>query len=197
MKRNRKLLLLWALLVFAVLLTIIWEVVPLPDASRRLAAIPEHGPGFASRELPLSDLERDSLGKATALKRLVISDPGVPIILSIIDGTHNRHAVHDPVYCFVGEGWNIVEEKDIEIPSGHARYLLLERNGENCEAVYWFDDNDRRFTDPTDYWMQATLRRLSFGQSGEEPILVLMRSIPGQATNWQNLPYLINHLNLN
>jgi hypothetical protein len=42
----------------------VWELVTLPDAADRLAALPVSGLGFASRELPLTTAERDIYGRA-------------------------------------------------------------------------------------------------------------------------------------
>ncbi len=137
-----------ALALFAVtaLLTLTLSVSPLPDAQDRLHALPRSGLDFTSRELPLSPAEATVLGKAKVIKRLYqVRDQHV--VMMVIDGGSNRHAVHDPAYCFRGAGWTVRARRPFPLEGGSAALLTLARGaGEEQEAMYWIsDDRDRYY----------------------------------------------------
>lgn len=166
--------LLWPLLVVAVILALIWRLQKLPDASVRLNSLPKAGLGFASRELPVTDAEKQIYGKASVIKRLY-SVRGKMIVTIVIDGSANRHAVHDPLYCLRGAGWQVVREADYPMANGYGKLVGMARNGETSEALYWFSDGHTQWSSPNKYWWEASLRRLSFGKSGDEPVLVVLQ----------------------
>ena len=170
----------WVLLVFVAIVALLWPTVPLKDSSHRLAKLPKFGPGFVTKELELSDADRKQLGKATAVQRLVITDDGSRMILNVIDGTHNRHAVHDPSYCFAGAGWKIEYTEKIDLSHGEGIFLHMRKGNQQSGALCFFDDGKRQFPSAISYWMRTSLRRLTLGASGDEPILVLIRSLPGE-----------------
>jgi hypothetical protein len=170
----------WILLGVVTIVALFWPSVELKDASARLAALPEEGSGFVSKELNSSETERKQLGGALAIRRLIITDDGSRVILNIIDGTHNRHAVHDPAYCFAGAGWQIERAEKIELSRGEALFFNMRRGEQECGALCFFDDGKRQFSSAPSYWLRSSLRRLTLGLSGEEPILVLIRSFPGE-----------------
>lgn len=185
--------LLWIGLGLAVLLVMVWERLPLPDASGRLDRLPKAGLGFASRELPLTESERAIFGAARSLKRLYQAG-SQRLVVQVIDGTRNRHAVHDPLYCLRGAGWEVRHGTDIAVPGGTARLLSLEGNGRTAEALYWFSDGQTRHASAPRYWAQTTGRRLTRGRSGEEPVLTMVQPWDGEPVNWekalQKLPML-------
>lgn len=160
-----------------VLFAILVEVIPLSDASDRLMAIPDHGSEFTTRAIPLSPHDEALLGEANAVKWIVHPAQGGPFVLSAIDGTRNRQAVHDPRYCFEGAGWRLVSQTKRETERGTVMVLEIERNGVTRQALFWFTDGKSRFASPMRYWMAATLRRLTFGAAGEEPILYFVQGL--------------------
>ena len=100
------------LLVLAVIFGLIWELNPLPSALSRLERVPLMGSKFSGKPLPLNDAEQQALGKAHAIKRLYIYE-GKQFIMTLTDGSRNRNAVHDPTYCFRGDGWRIGEVRRV------------------------------------------------------------------------------------
>ncbi len=96
--------LLWPLLIIAVILAAAWRFQKLPDASARLNSLPKAGMGFASRELPITQTEREVYGNAQLVKRLYSVHNRLMVTI-VIDGSNNRHAVHDPLFCLRGGGW--------------------------------------------------------------------------------------------
>ena len=97
---------LWVGLGVSVLLTLLWNWVPRGEPSQRLRVLPKAGLGFASRDLPLNETEVQVYRQAEAVKRFYQAR-GQRFILTVVDGSRNRHAVHDPLYRFRGDGWQV------------------------------------------------------------------------------------------
>ena len=87
---------LWIALVLTALLALAWPHIPIASAERRLAAIPTSGPDFQSQPLELTADDRAFLGEAHAVQFLISMRGGGRLVLTVIDGSRNRHAVHDP-----------------------------------------------------------------------------------------------------
>lgn len=175
--------LMWAFFLLVAIAGALWEFVHLPDASARLDAIPESGFGFAARELMLSETERAIFGEARVVKRLYQVGRH-RFVLQVIDASRDRHAIHDPLFCFRGAGWFIEEDTKIPIPGGSARRLGLQQPGKTAEALLWFSDTQVRHASTTRQWAQTILRRVSFGASGPEPVLVILQPLTGESVNW-------------
>jgi len=177
---------LWIGLAVAVVLSLAWEFIPLNDASARLEKLPVQGLGFAGRDVPLSDTEAAVYKPARVMKRLYQVGKE-RVVLVAIDGSRDRHAVHDPLYCFHGAGWNVVTSRDVAVSGGSAKLLTLKKNDRTVEAVFWFSDGTERHTSVLRYWLQTTLRRLTLGCSGEEPLLVILQPLTGTTLRWDRL----------
>ncbi len=175
---------LWALGV-AVAVTLLWEMVPLSDATQRLKLLPREGLGYSSVDVALSRVEKDVYREAQVVKRLYCTASD-RVVIVVVDGTRNRHAVHDPGYCFRGGGWRVRAEERQPLPGGAAMRVFLERGADRTEAVYWFTDGVTRHASALRYWAQTSLRRLTLGVWGEEPILVVMQPAPDSpgAVDW-------------
>ena len=142
MKKNyRKLL--WPGLGLAVVLSLLWEFVPLRDASARLDALPAQGLLFTSRDVPLTDGETGIYQPARAIKRLY-EVRGQVVMVLVVDGSRNRHAVHDPTFCFRGAGWTVAGTRVTPIPGGTANLLTLTKGNQTAEAMYWLSDGHTR-----------------------------------------------------
>ena len=152
----------------------LWEWSPLKDASDRIAAIPEHGATFSSRSIPLTELEVESLQGATAIKRLYAQQKQLVWFLCV-DGSKNRNAVHDPSYCLLAGGWSIETKDEIAIPGGVAQRISFRRADETTQMLYWFYDGESCYHSLPHYWFDTTLRRITLGQSGDEPVLFILR----------------------
>ena len=177
---------LWVGLGLVVLLAVLWDAVPLPDAVGHLMALPAHGADFVSRDLPLEPGEIAALGPAAHLKRLY-AWRGQRFAVLAVDGTHNRHAVHDPQYCLRGDGWQLVSQHAIPLDIGQAMLSRFVRGQRVVEALYWYTDGETRYASPLRYWWQTALRRLTLGVSGNEPILVVVQSVDADPLDWPQL----------
>ena len=174
-------------LFLAVVLAVAWDLVPLPDAQYRLSAFATTGLGFSSREMPLNDTEKSVYGAARVLKR-VYRVNRQNLVVVVIDGARNRHAVHDPSYCFRGAGWTIGGDRALPLPGGSGKILTLQKGGETREAVFWFSDGRARYGSVARCWWQSALRRLTFGKSGPAPVLVVVQPLEGGTVDWDQLP---------
>ena len=115
---------LWLGLAVVALLSGLWSWRPMDKSAGRLAILPLEGFGFSSRDLPLNQTEIQTYRQAEAIKRLY-QTKGQRFILTAVDGSRNRHAVHDPLYCFRGDGWQVLRQQLVTVPGGHAKLLTL------------------------------------------------------------------------
>ncbi len=178
---------LFAGLLLAGLLALAWDLVPLPDAQNRIANFPTAGLGFSSREMPLNETEKSIYGAARVVKRVYRANRQNFVVV-IIDGAKNRHAVHDPAYCFRGAGWTISGGRPLALPGGAGKIMTLQKGGETREAVFWFSDGRARYSQVARCWWQTALRRLTFGASGPDPVLVLVQPVDSGSMDWEQLP---------
>lgn len=177
---------LWAGLAAAVALGGVWQFFPLRDASARLGRMPRLGSDFASRDVPLDPYEAALFNNVGTLKRVYQFGKQRFVFLAV-DGSADRHAVHDPVYCFRGAGWQVVSQEELPIEGGVVKRMRLHRGERDTEVVSWFSDGVERHASALAYWRQATLRRLTLGRSGEEPVLVILQPLGACRLDWPSI----------
>jgi hypothetical protein len=187
---------LWVGIAVLVAAGILVSVFKLPDAKERLARIPERGPGFASTAVPLTPAEREAYAGATLIHRHYVM-AGREFFVTVIDGTHDRHTVHDPRYCFLGNGWRIASERELALPGGTANWMSARLGDRAADAVYWFSDGRRRYSSVVRYWIDTAVRRMTFGRSGPEPVLIFVQSATVPPDRWPALvPEVVRALKL-
>lgn len=163
------------ILLLAVAGGLLWPRLPVLGDTHSIDLIPLSGRGFMSREIPLAPFEIKQLGAARGIKRMVQSGEGA-WVLAVTDGSLNRQAVHDPAYCFVGAGWKLLGRKSVPFVGGSASLLHLEKDGRSMDALVWFAaPGILPFDSMPEYWLRSTLRRISRGLSGPEPLLFILR----------------------
>lgn len=177
---------LWILLALGLGAALLGEFVRLPDAGNRLDAFPLSGFGFAGREMPLNEHERAIFGQARVVKRLY-QVGRQRVVVQIVDATRDRHAVHDPMFCFRGAGWETAARRDLPVPGGTALQLGLRRGASVAEAVVWFSNGHDRHASAPRHWRETVLRRLTLGRSGPEPVLVILQPMNGETIDWPEL----------
>jgi hypothetical protein len=177
---------LWLGLVLAVALGLLWQFYPLADAQDRLRAFPKTGLTFRGEELVIPETMKPLFGKAVVVKR-GYEVRGQRVIVWIIDGTRNRHAVHDPLYCIRGDGWTIISENAFSVDGGEARLIRAKKNGREAESLVWFSNGYDRHGSALHYWWQTTLRRLTLGRAGPEPLLITVQAASSAPINWRQL----------
>ncbi len=171
--------------VFVALAT--WFALPIKPSQTSLDDLPVSGPNFVSRAVPLEADEARRLHGAQAIKRICRNHDQL-FWLVAIDGTENRHAVHDPLYCLRGQGWSIVNQYEIPIANGVGKRYSLTRDGESKAFIYWFSSGSAPFHAMTRYWAESSARRLTKGRSGSEPILYYVVPINRNSeVQWQRI----------
>jgi hypothetical protein len=185
--RDKRAAALWIVLGLAVVLGLLWQFVKLPDADLRIHQLPMQGVGFTGYDLPLSEDELKFFANVNMVKRVYqVGDQRY--FIYVLDGTHNRHAVHDPTYCFRGSGWEVVSQKPFPVEGGMGALYQLVKGKERKDALLWFSDGKERFASPFEYWWKTTLRRLTLGRSGPEPVLIVIQPLKAtEDTNWNKL----------
>lgn len=174
---------LWIFLACAVLVGMLWQFYPLPDALKRMNALPLWGEGYIGKDVPLTPFEQSFFKDVNVIKR-IYNVKGQDFFITALDGTHNRHIVHDPYYCFKGTGWTILSERPLHLPHGEATILEISKGEEKKEALFWFSDGKAPYSSAIKYWWQATLRRMTLGLSGQEPILVIVQPLHNKPVDW-------------
>lgn len=172
-----------------------WSLVPLSTAADRLAAVPLAAAGFSGTEVPLTEAERAVLGRVDHLHREYVRG-GTALYLTVIDGSRDRHAVHDPRYCFRGAGWSVLAEERRPMGAGEATWLRAERDGEVAEAVFWFAGGGAPHASVPRYLWNTVTRRVSFGSLGGKPVLVVIQSFSDRPMDWAEVQELAGALEL-
>jgi hypothetical protein len=187
---------LWVLLVLAVVCGSVWGLYPLPDAAKRLESVPRRGPEFDSRDVALTASELTVLGRVNLIHRRYELN-GRAFYVTLVDGTQDRHAVHDPRYCFQGAGWKVLDERKLPLPGGEANWVRAINSGGEVQALFWFSTGPTRYTSLSRYWAQTTLRRMTLGQSGPEPVMIVLQSFGHEQPDWVSFaPEVIERLRL-
>ncbi len=177
---------LWLALGITIALGALWEFQSLPDASDRMSKLTAQNPMVQLQTIPLLPAEEIAFQGCSSLKRLVVTGPD-QVILTVLDGTHNRHAIHDPTFCFRGAGWEIEKEESFPLRQGAGTLVKLTKDGSKAEALYWFSDGRKQFSNPLSYWEKTSLRRISFGASGAEPVLIILSPTTETPPHWNEI----------
>jgi hypothetical protein len=185
---------LWIALLVAIVLGLLWQLYPLADAKNRIDALPLTGKGFTGMDVPLSDFEQNFFKGVNIIKRIYrIGHENY--FVTVLDGTHNRHAVHDPYYCFTGSGWIIQNKKEISLKHGKGEQLVISKRNREKAALFWFSDGVIEYYSPLEYWWKATLRRLTLGSSSEESVLIMIQPLDTtKDVNWKNITETLKEL---
>lgn len=176
---------LWTILALAVGLGILLEARPQSRGASRLEALPLAAFGFVGRDVPLTDTEKSFFRQARVMKRLYQAGAS-RFVLIAVDGGADRHAIHDPLYCFRGAGWAVAGDSVVPLPGGYGRVLKLRKGTEKAEAMYWFSDGQERHSSAVRLWWQSVLRRVRLDAGGDS-VLVILQPASGFHVDWANL----------
>jgi hypothetical protein len=165
----------------------LWDRVFINESQPRVDHLPKFGLGYAGLDLPLTPAEKSLYKQTYVIKRGYELGRSNRFVLIVVDGTRNRHAVHDPLYCFRGAGWGIDVNRILPIEGGKARFLKMSKSNKARETIYWFSDGRVRHASMGRYWFQTTLRRLTLGLSGQEPVMVILQPFGDDLFSWQKI----------
>jgi len=177
---------LWVTLFSALFLGILWQFYPLPDAEERFQNLPLKGVYYDGYNVALTPFEDNFFQKVNIIKRYYEIQKQ-KFFVTILDGTHNRHVVHDPYYCLTGSGWKLTDKNEFKLDNGNAIQIKLAKGDQQREALFWFSDGNTQYGSPFRYWIQTTLRRISLGATGEEPVLIMIQPIETTEVDWENV----------
>lgn len=169
---------LWGLPLVCVTLGCLWRMIPLPDAQLRLQHLSVPDGDHPSRDLELTESEMRLLGEARCVKR-VYRFGRREFLVTAIDGSGNRRAVHDPMYC-----WTIIDSSQQPLRGGNGTALRVVDQGIEKDVLFWFSNGATKHASPTRYLLQTSLRRATLGWLGEEPVLLLVEPLEPAPVNW-------------
>ncbi|HHO76651.1 MAG TPA: exosortase-associated EpsI family protein [Deltaproteobacteria bacterium] len=179
-------ILLWLGFSLTLIIGIIFDIYGVHNGTSRIHNLPLQGLGYTGYDMSLNPSERSLYSDAEVLKRCYQLGKD-KFVLIAIDGARNRHAVHDPIYCFQGAGWSISSTRKLPIEGGSGLLMNLQRDEQDREILYWFTNNKTRHSSVVRYWIQATIRRITLGRSGQEPILIMMQSLDNKGIEWAKI----------
>ena len=156
------------------------------ESVSRLSDLPIAGEEFRSAPMPLNPQETQAIGDAIAIRRWY-QFKSTQAIVTVVDGTLNRHAIHDLLYCVRGAGWEICSDQPLDLPCGAGRMITSRKGDEEAVLVYWFSDRKVRHGSFLKYRLQTALRRITAGKSGLEPYLIVIQSCGQQPADWREL----------
>lgn len=159
---------------------------PLPDAHERVTRMATYGPGFALRPLPARTDDSAVFGTAPVRRFLLACEQG-SFLMTVIDGTPNRHALHDPIYCVSGAGWQVADEREIKTNHGRVKALRLTKQGKETHLLYFYADGKRHWTSPTRTWVAQATRRVSLGNYSDAILLVELQPYQKTLPDWNQL----------
>ena len=151
-----------------------------------LRDLPTDGLLFRSAPIALLPEETTHLADVLVQKRRYAMPAGTVDLLAI-DGEANRHAVHDPTFCHRGAGWEVASRQTLPLPYGQATAIRYRRGDESTQCLFWFTTGAEQSPSAWWYWAKATMRRLSAGQSGPEPVLVVLQPVGEADVDWSRL----------
>jgi hypothetical protein len=75
-----------------------------------------------------------------------------------------------------------MEESAVPFMGGEAMRMSLKSEEIECQAIFFYSTGRTIFSNPTEYWLRATLRRWTLGRSGPEPVLIMVQSLDSGAS---------------
>jgi|GEM_PF-5180382 len=176
---------LYSISAMFALFLLLWVLIPIQNSQDRIETTLQTVGGY---RLPNSEGEKQFYKNVLLYKQKVFIQQK-PISLIILDATHNRHVVHDPLFCFQGAGWRVTEKKEVQLPhnKGAAKLIYMSRGNEKKEFLYWFSDRKSCFHSFLTHWLKTTWRRLSFGLLSDEPLLIFLEKSGLNAPEWETI----------
>ena len=128
-----------------------FEVQPLKQG---LESIPVELGGYTGTDQPIDPEVSVVLNAGTTANRTYVRPDGTTLLLHasgwVRPGNVADVAPHNPKVCYVGAGWKILEERNIELNSTTGKLpmcvLFLERDTERCVIGFWYQMGDKTFT---------------------------------------------------
>ena len=186
-KQIRRKRILVALVGVSLVCGLFWDQAELHSAEQRIDELPGRGFGYSIVRMELSG-DQKKVYEGVAAWRMMVRAGGQDAVLFVVDGTRNRHAVHHPEFCLRGSGWTVNGSRNLAVTDSlTVRHIDMHQGDLQSDALYWFSDAESAWTSMNRYWMSATMRRVSLGLSGEEPVMIILQPVPGRPVDWKRL----------
>jgi hypothetical protein len=176
----------WLIVLFVVAATFAFKVNATGQSQDALSDIPISGYGFDGRVLAFSEAERTFLGGAEAIKH-EYSQANFRLVVVVVDGSNNRHAVHDPMFCLRGAGFEITNQTAFPIINGHGELISLAKGAAKQKVAFWFSNGEQRYTAFSRYLFESAVNRLTLGTIGTQPRMVTVYSVGERIPNWSSV----------
>jgi len=186
MSRTNGQFLQWLIILFVVLATFAFKIHATQQQHSSLHDVPVSGYGFDGRALEFSDAELAFLGKAEAIKH-EYSQADYRLVVVVVDGSNNRHAVHDPIFCLRGAGYETTSNTEFPIINGHGQLISLANGSARQKVAFWFSNGEQRYTAFSRYLAESAINRLTFGAIGSQPKMITVYSTGGRIPNWSSI----------
>jgi len=177
---------LWCGLGIALIYCLALDLMPSSKKETRLTKLPLQGIGFTGQDLPLNAAEQNVFQRATVVKRIYQCGKNRFVLLAV-DGAGDRHAIHDPLYCFAGAGWTVKNGSTTQLPGGQGRILQLTKDGQTAEAVYWITDGEHRMASASQAWWQSLKRRICLERNTHAFVLIVLQPVADGTINWKEV----------
>ena len=110
-----------------------------------LLEIPNTVGEWTSTDLQPSDDELEAYGREGIVSRIYERNGLNRIMLLVSSSRGKRFTAHNPRYCMVMAGWNVVGEEEMSYEGPTRDFTMAklqpERRGERLEMRYWFDSD--------------------------------------------------------
>ncbi|PHS14100.1 MAG: hypothetical protein COA78_06060 [Blastopirellula sp.] len=149
--------------------------------SNILSNVKKQGEQLSLLPIDLSEEDLSLLGNAKAV-RFQFKVNSHALSITVVDGTNNRHAVHDPSYC-----WTVLNRERIPVSNGYVVALTVIDAGRTRNVLYWYWDGEKRHASTGWYVLQSSLQRVSGGKLSIEPALILIEPAGQGELNWYDV----------
>jgi EpsI family protein len=128
-----------------------------PDLHVDLASLPFHISGWTGRDAPPLDEETlRILGADAYLERSYAAASRSPVDLYVAYYGRQQPgaSIHSPLHCLPGTGWEPLDISTVPVVQpggveGHARRLLVRKNGDRAIVLYWYAVHGRMLASET------------------------------------------------
>jgi hypothetical protein len=174
--------LLWLSLCMALAMGIALDACGPAGEGSRIRCIPARGPGYCSFDIPMERGAPAPYRRAFVLRRCYRMGTS-RFMLIVVDGSGGLQPIVDLLRPLAGNGWPIQNGRQARIRGGSCTILRTGKGSPGRETAYWFSDGSTRHGSFLRYLLQYSLRRLSLGRFGREPLLVMIRPADGYPGN--------------
>ena len=173
--------------VLAVLMALHVQIVRAQSSAHMDAAAPavldiprEIADYRAHTDYEVDETTRQILETSAIMIRDYAAPGGKKVLLSIVHAGSTRRSLHFPEVCLVGDGWEIVKQRQVPIGILFTAKQLVLVKGDHTEAVlYWFKTGDNVTGDFFQNAFEWAKNQVTFGEPASSMIKISTQFGPG------------------